>query len=512
MYFVSIFRDKRMFDKSGNPVFRKRSIFGKLKPHSHEREQTASLPPNFRLTRQNSTHVYVSNEKKKFPWTRNETAKSDDDDGRLSTISSKDGSRQSSEKRKNGNGIYRQDSECQTDQDMYHVYVTKECVRHRKSSKSSNQTKHTRHDSDSSINSDDFFLSHPPSSAQERRKMCNKNSQSEDTSPLLGNETVDDMCKIRSVNDDYSYNYITPNNKNKTADGGALLLYASPEVSSNEKAELYLHHVNKIKDANQGISNTSTYPTAVELLPVVNQIEKPESQESVSFLLQPTSSALYARRVKDIDSKQTDDRQSTLNNVMLDTYQRPITPYSNAISPAAQSGNRMESTSWQGTQISNRLSQGSQPLNKNNETVQNPYSVRETVQVTPNEQKYQTFGTQTQSEEAYHNTRSSACNSKEFASALGFTAQTLSSSGSKSTNPKVLNTDVQFSKHKMTDGHSANEFEDNCDLHRLSFSGGGKSPSDTKSDTDNASIQSFKTYMKKRGIEIDMSSIKSSQV
>jgi hypothetical protein len=49
------------------------------------------------------------------------------------------------------------------------------------------------------------------------------------------------------------------------------------------------------------------------------------------------------------------------------------------------------------------------------------------VQVTPNEQKYQTFGTQTQSEEAYHNTRSSACNSKEFASALGFTAQTLSS-------------------------------------------------------------------------------------
>jgi hypothetical protein len=45
MYFVSIFRDKRMFDKSGNPVFRKRSIFGKLKPHSHEREQTASLPP-----------------------------------------------------------------------------------------------------------------------------------------------------------------------------------------------------------------------------------------------------------------------------------------------------------------------------------------------------------------------------------------------------------------------------------------------------------------------------------
>lgn len=473
------YRDKKLFDKTGNTVFRKRSIFGKLKPHSHEREQTATLPPNFKLSRHDSTHVYVTNEKKKFPWSRNENSKSEDDDGRLSTISSKDGSRQSSEKRKNGNsGNHRQDSESQTDQDLFHAYVSSDGILHRKlSNQPLEHLRHSRHDSESSINSDEIFLSHPPSSAQERRQMCSKTSQSDDTSPLLTNE--EESCKL--MYDDCPNSYQSANNKGKHSNGENLLLYAPPEVSSNEKTELYLHHMNKVKDANQGFfldQKKKKSQSTKEHLPVNYNSGKQETDECVSFLLQPTSSALYARRIKDTDIKQREHQHTNLNNVMSGNYQ-----------PDASSQDHFSPCSSKIIKTNRRQSPKSYTYQNNESIAEN-----ENFQITQHPSLI------------YGSSSSPVYYSNELASSLG--SQSLTPSDSQSSTLKRHN--IDNGKESSKEGHLLSDCEDSYNVQ--AFLGKVRTPSETKSDTDNASMLSFKTYMKKRGIELDISSIKSSQV
>ncbi|XP_071135606.1 metabotropic glutamate receptor 1-like [Mytilus edulis] len=471
--------DKKLFDKTGNTVFRKRSIFGKLKPHSHEREQTATLPPNFKLSRHDSTHVYVTNEKKKFPWSRNENSKSEDDDGRLSTISSKDGSRQSSEKRKNGNsGNHRQDSESQTDQDLFHAYVSSDGILHRKlSNQPLEHLRHGRHDSESSINSDEIFLSHPPSSAQERRQMCSKTSQSDDTSPLLTNE--EESCKL--MYDDCPNSYQSANNKGKHSNGENLLLYAPLEVSSNEKTELYLHHMNKVKDANQGFfldQKKKKSQSTKEHLPVNYNSGKQETDECVSFLLQPTSSALYARRIKDTDIKQREHQHTNLNNVMSGNYQ-----------PDASSQDHFSPCSSKIIKTNRRQSPKSYTYQNNESIAEN-----ENFQITQHPSLI------------YGSSSSPVYYSNELASSLG--SQSLTPSDSQSSTLKRHN--IDNGKESSKEGYLLSDCEDSYNVQ--AFLGKVRTPSETKSDTDNASMLSFKTYMKKRGIELDISSIKSSQV
>lgn len=470
-----------MFDKTGNTVFRKRSIFGKLKPHPHEREQTATLPPNFKLSRHDSTHVYVTNEKKKFPWSRNENSKSEDDDGRLSTISSKDGSRQSSEKRKNGiSGNHRQDSESQTDQDLFHAYVSSDGIRHRKlSNQQLENLRHGRHDSESSINSDEIFLSHPPSSAQERRQMCSKTSQSDDTSPLLTNE--EESCKL--MYNDCPNNYQSANNKGKHSNGEHLLLYAPPEVSSNEKTELYLHHMNKVKDANQGFfldQKKKKSQSTKEHLPVNYNSGKQETDECVSFLLQPTSSALYARRIKDTDTKLRDHQHTNSNNVMSGAYQPDVSSH-DPFSPCTS-----------------KITKTNQRQSPKSHTYQNNESIAEN----------ENFQISQHSSLMHGSSSSPVYYSNELASSLGFESQSLTPSESQSSTLKRHNIDNGTESSK--EGHLLSDCEDSYNVQ--AFLGKDRTPSETKSDTDNASMLSFKTYMKKRGIELDISSIKSSQV
>jgi hypothetical protein len=156
-------------------------MIGKFKlNHKHtasERKETASLPPNVKLNREDSMHIRVPNNQK-FPWSKNDHSNSNsgDEDDRLSTISSKEESRSGSEKRKKKS---KQDSECQTDAELYENYIARSSVRRRRN-------KNTCHESNGSINSDEIFLSLPVSDSTENRGMYRLSPRYSDRSPLLG--------------------------------------------------------------------------------------------------------------------------------------------------------------------------------------------------------------------------------------------------------------------------------------------------------------------------------------
>lgn len=160
---------------------RKKFLIGKFKlNHKHtasERKETASLPPNVKLNREDSMHIRVPNNQK-FPWSKKDHSNSNsgDEDDRLSTISSKEESRSGSEKQKKKS---KQDSECQTDAELYENYVARSSVRRRR-------TKDTCHESNGSINSDEIFLSLPISDSTENRGMYRLSPRYSDRSPLLG--------------------------------------------------------------------------------------------------------------------------------------------------------------------------------------------------------------------------------------------------------------------------------------------------------------------------------------
>lgn len=446
--------------------------------------------------------MYVSSEKKKFPWTRSDAAKSDDDDGRLSTISSRDGSRQSSEKRKNG---HRQDSECQTDHELYQAFVLNDGVRQRKLSNHPLECiRQDRHDSDSSINSDEIFLSHPPSSAQERRQMCSKNSQSDDTSPLLGNENEDESVKVRSNTNEYSQNFCMKHLKRKSINGATIKSYSPPEVSSNEKTELYLHHVSKIKDCNkantsgQGAVISPTCSAKDKTFPVS---QNPEVHENISFLLQPSSSALYARRLRESEVRRQDDLSSYLNN-SYDKYQKPTNLFG---TNQGQNKSPFQDAFHQNSSFSNVESFPKTLKGHNDQS--SPCLTPESSKMNPlsNEQRTQQF--ESKRNQTYHIVPSNN-SSNQCPTTSGYTSQDLNPQNSSSQTPVLYTADNQtIDRGKVRS--SFTDYED-CDLH--TYTSNRKSPSETKSDTDNASILSFKTYMKKRGIELDISSIKSSQV
>ncbi|XP_061169188.1 metabotropic glutamate receptor 5-like [Saccostrea echinata] len=175
------FGKERPFEKGSGLLHRKKFSFGKLKLNhkqtANNRKETASLPPNIKLNRENSMHIRIPNHQK-FPWSKKDHSNSNsgDEDDRLSTISSKEESRSGSEKRKKKT---KQDSECQTDAEWLEHFVAKSSVRRRKPDKNC-------HESDGSINSDEIFLSLPVSDSTENRGMYRLSPRHSDRSPLLG--------------------------------------------------------------------------------------------------------------------------------------------------------------------------------------------------------------------------------------------------------------------------------------------------------------------------------------
>lgn len=178
------------FDKGIGFPHRKKFSFAKLKlGHKHavnNRKETASLPPNIKLNRENPMHIQVPTNEK-FPWGKkdNSSCNSEDEDDRLSTISSREESRSGSEKRRKKS---KQDSGCQTEADFY--FVSRSSVRRRKAG-------HACDDSNGSINSDEFFLSLPVSDSTEHRGMYRLSPRHSDRSPLLGgyDSSLDDDRK-----------------------------------------------------------------------------------------------------------------------------------------------------------------------------------------------------------------------------------------------------------------------------------------------------------------------------
>ncbi|OWF48826.1 metabotropic glutamate receptor 1-like [Mizuhopecten yessoensis] len=212
---VDMMRDKKTMD--GKNAYRRRSVFGKSRQKPKDslmRHQSMSLPPNIRLNRQNSTHVQAtnsnSNSKQKFPWTTKDRTPSEDAEDRLSTISSKEESHShGSDRRKSGvtgNGNNKkQDSQCQTDNGMFEEYLARSrsdrvgsSLRSRAST-GRNSEGAQRCGSDSSINSDEIFLSLPPNNAHERRGMYKTSPIHGDRSPLLNESVTPDKCYGNSL-------------------------------------------------------------------------------------------------------------------------------------------------------------------------------------------------------------------------------------------------------------------------------------------------------------------------
>lgn len=206
---VDMMRDKKTID--GKTAYRRRSLFGKNRQKPKEslvRHQSMSLPPNIRLNRQNSTHVQAtesnSNSNQKFPWTTKDRSPSEDAEDRLSTISSKEESHShGSDRRKSGataSGNKKQDSQCQTDTMMFEEYLARSrsdrvgsSIRSRAST-GKNSEGAQRCESDSSINSDEIFLSLPANNAHERRGMYKTSPIHGDRSPLLSDREIQDKC------------------------------------------------------------------------------------------------------------------------------------------------------------------------------------------------------------------------------------------------------------------------------------------------------------------------------
>lgn len=169
------------FDKGIGFPHRKKFPFGKLKlGHKHtinNRKETASLPPNIKLNRENSMHIQVPTNQK-FPWNKKDHSNSDsgDEDDRLSTISSKEESRSGSEKRRRQ---LKQDCGCQTDADLSDNLIYRSSIRRRR-------TGNVCHESNGSINSDEIFLSLPVSDSTDHRGVYRLSPRHSDRSPLLG--------------------------------------------------------------------------------------------------------------------------------------------------------------------------------------------------------------------------------------------------------------------------------------------------------------------------------------
>lgn len=174
-------KDKMPFEKGIGFPHRKKFSFGKLKlGHKHtinNQKETASLPPNIKLNRENSMHIQVPTNQK-FPWNKKDHSNSDsgDEDDRLSTISSKEESRSGSEKRRRQ---LKQDCGCQTDADLSDNLIYRSSIRRRR-------TGNVCHESNGSINSDEIFLSLPVSDSTDHRGVYRLSPRHSDRSPLLG--------------------------------------------------------------------------------------------------------------------------------------------------------------------------------------------------------------------------------------------------------------------------------------------------------------------------------------
>ncbi|KAL5009877.1 hypothetical protein ScPMuIL_012182 [Solemya velum] len=116
-------RDKKLFDPSGKPC-RQRTLFSRLKQKTYDKSadgrMNMTLPPEIYGNRKDSVHVSVARglitNKDSFAWAsaHNKTYREDDD--RLSTISSKDDSRDSDHF--GPFRVKREDSQCQTDDEL----------------------------------------------------------------------------------------------------------------------------------------------------------------------------------------------------------------------------------------------------------------------------------------------------------------------------------------------------------------------------------------------------------
>ena len=172
-----------------------------------------SLPPNMKLSRQNSKHVPINsgnsnaNTNQTFPWKTIDKSPSDDRDDRLSTISSKEESH-GSEKRKNAS-IKKTDSQSQTENDLFEKYVAD--IKDNKSSTSLRRRNVknmgtsreleplNRSGSDSSINSDEIFLSLPVNGRGDKKNVYRASPGDSDRSIVVDTDsTMDHIHSLSS--------------------------------------------------------------------------------------------------------------------------------------------------------------------------------------------------------------------------------------------------------------------------------------------------------------------------
>lgn len=123
LYFYLVHRDKKIFYPSGKPC-RQRTLFSRLKQKTYDKSAdtrlTMTLPPETYGNRKDSIHVSaargVVTDKDSFAWASAHNRSFREDDDRLSTISSKDDSRDSDHF--GPFKLKREDSQCQTGDEL----------------------------------------------------------------------------------------------------------------------------------------------------------------------------------------------------------------------------------------------------------------------------------------------------------------------------------------------------------------------------------------------------------
>jgi len=302
---------------------RKRSIFGKTRQKPKDamiaRKQTASLPPNIRLNRQNSTHVPAntnSNCNQKFPWTTKDRSPSEDVEDRLSTISSKEESHGSDKKK----GYKKQDMQCQTESDMFESYLIRSTSQQKKSSLrrrplNGRNGNGNKCDSDSSIDSDEIFLSLPPADPREKRGMYKTPSPAHhsDKSPLLNardtaecsyNTDGTGVTYKNEMND--SYNFTSNFQKQNNPRDKNLISHSSPYRMTDD-LQISAGHMQPYHSSNCSPTTTQSSPLPVGILPCNHShingpyscspaANKYQVQSGEMYQLRPNESELYGRR------------------------------------------------------------------------------------------------------------------------------------------------------------------------------------------------------------------------
>lgn len=323
--YLYLFRDKKIFDKNSSRGFRQRSIFGKLKPpiEAQSKRPSMSLPPSFRLNRQNSTHVPAASTAQtngqKFPWGRK--GQSDEEDDRLSTISSKDDSHEGDKRRR------KQDNECQTDDVLFQAYLKSSSIRRRRPSTSSKKSfsdhRSIQCHSESSIDSDEIFLSLPTSGGKEERGMFKTSPNFSDRSPLISqNQLRERQNGRRDQASNGSYNYVTDIQLHNERDKDHVI-YPSNKISVKQLVKPDMEVYNNLNKFSQrplnapcvlpDMSPNAVQPIGLTVFAENGPCVKMKNASNPEFSLKPAESALYNRRHSENSHNSSKDDNSSCN-------------------------------------------------------------------------------------------------------------------------------------------------------------------------------------------------------